>query len=61
MTTISITQSILYIGNDKNVLKTLFDTINKEIDIYHVESPLLGFAWIRVKTFAPSLILIEQI
>jgi lipopolysaccharide/colanic/teichoic acid biosynthesis glycosyltransferase len=60
MTTISITQSILYIGNDKNVLKTLFDTINKEIDIYHVESPLLGFAWIRVQTFAPSLILIEQ-
>ena len=60
MTSITISQSILYIGNDKNVLKVLFETFNKELDIYHVSSPLLGFAWIRAQNFAPSLILIEQ-
>ncbi len=60
MNTTSLSQSVLYIGDDKYVFKMLFDVLHSDVDVYHVASPMMGFSWVRAQSMAPNLILIEQ-
>ncbi|MDC0230718.1 sugar transferase, partial [Aureispira] len=60
MDTVKISQRILYIGSDINIFKMLFSTLDKGIDVYHVDTAALGFAWLRGQLYPPALILIEK-
>ncbi|BDS15543.1 sugar transferase [Aureispira anguillae] len=57
---IRITRSILYIGNDNSILRTLVDWFDSDYDIYQIGTPLEAFSWLREGHKTPALILIEN-
>ncbi|MCH2023741.1 MAG: sugar transferase [Saprospiraceae bacterium] len=60
MAVIENSRRILYIGSDTKVFNMLFDTLDKEIDVYHVETPALGYTWLGSQDVLPALVLLEK-
>lgn len=61
MGVVTINKNILYIGKDAKVLKDIASWLDKEYDIYHLNTPIEAFSWMRGQKRKPLLILIEDI